>query len=120
MDKKISGTVEHLEVAGAKGVVEASFMRAVEAGRWMVAVWAVEGDRIVLLDRTTWKFPPGDFAAAVAQLDSVCRAELKAIGPSRLPDDPLPLATLGEVRRAVADREAPDGSGGIEEESSNA
>ena len=64
---------------------------------WMVAVWSVRDGRIKLVERTTEKFPSGDFLTTVMQLAASLvdeKVRLASAG-NPLPNDPLPLAVLG-------------------------
>lgn len=79
----------HLSPEEAMEVVQKALKKAQSAGRWMVAIWCVEGNRLYLVDRTTWEFPQGDYKAASKLLYENMRAE------GTLPvNQPLPAAQL--------------------------
>ena len=75
-----------------------SAMQTVKGLPWMVAVWVVRDGRLRLVNRSTWRFPTGDFDAAIDLLTTDLNAEraqpVQFVG---LPTDPLPLAMLGGV-----------------------
>ena len=84
--------VEHEGSQVAKRHFDRALDRASDGGSWMAAVWCVEDGDIKLVQRTTFKFPTGDFLAAVGQLASNLFEEVKSGGD--LPSDPLPEADL--------------------------
>ena len=72
--------------------VTKAMQQACAAGKWMAAVWKVQDGRLTLVDVTTYRFPVGDFLAAVSQLTSALD-HLEDRG-GLLPFDPLPQANL--------------------------
>lgn len=51
-------------------------IKAVEAGRWMAAVWMVKDGRLFLSGCTTWDFPKADMLPAVDMLREDRQGEL--------------------------------------------
>jgi len=49
--------------------------KAAESGHWMAVCWSVVDEQLVLVGRTTFSFPRGDFAECVRQLQRVCQEE---------------------------------------------
>lgn len=76
----------------AKDLAVKAIEQAQESDRWMVAVWHVKDGRVELLNKTTWKFPRGDFLAATGQLALNCHEE--TVKHALLPSEPLPRASL--------------------------
>lgn len=73
-------------------------MEAIEEesdGRWMAAVWQVKDGKIFLRRRTGWRFPRGDYQAAVKHLRDHLQKDFDKYESSRtLPNEPLPMANF--------------------------
>ena len=89
--------------------IEAVIGDAAESGKFMIAVWRVKEKRVEMVDRVTWKFPRGDFLAAVSQLAVACATEVEETSlRAEEPPAPLPRAIdFSKVNAAPADQEAP-------------
>ncbi len=61
---------------------------ALESGKWMFVSWFVKDGKL-LMKRTTWNFPTGDFEKCIEQLQNVCNTQT---GKSRPDKGPLPFA----------------------------
>jgi hypothetical protein len=57
-------TVHHDEMIGAIEAHTEHFNAAANAGKWMSAIWRLEGGQVKLC-LTTWKFETGDFDTAL-------------------------------------------------------
>ena len=73
---------------------EENFQKAVETGRWMAAVWSVDGEVLFLNGVTTHDFPTGDLKKSVEMLQAkIQEMEDKPGLPVEEPE-PLPAASL--------------------------
>jgi hypothetical protein len=66
----------HLNPTSAANTCKEAIDRAAESGRFLVAVWAMEGDEL-RLTRTTWKFPTDQYEPAIEKLRSNIEEERK-------------------------------------------
>jgi len=79
-----------------------AMVKAKDAGKWLAAVWEVRDGKIALLNRTSNKFPRGDFLRVVAQLASNFSDEEMAAVVGDQPASQLP-AVPEPLPRAVPD-----------------
>jgi hypothetical protein len=70
-------------------------IHAANKGKWMTAVWCIDGDKIVLCGRTTWKFPIGDMKPCIELLKDDCQKEIDS-RPEHAFGSVLPRACGGE------------------------
>ena len=75
-------------VAAVLDHVKAAYLR----GRFMVAIFSVENDRL-LRETVTHDFPTGDLEPAVRMLKQWCQAEIERLSGQQ-PAAPLPRATV--------------------------
>jgi len=94
--------------------IEAVIGEAAESGKFMVVVWQVKDKvkdkRVEMVDRVTWKFPRGDFLAAISQLARACATEVEESSlQASEPPAPLPRAIdFSKVSSdGLVDQEAP-------------
>lgn len=71
--------------------------KVAQAERWMVGAWAVVEGRVVMVGRSSWDFPHGDFLEALSLMAHELFEESKR--KHLLPSDPLP-----ETRPTLGDR----------------
>lgn len=103
---------EHQSAADALLQIEQDLEAARETGKFMVAIWSVEGekaDKQVLLRRTTWQFPGDDLVSAANTLTRECKKEAAFLDPA--PQPPLPEADLStlfpEIQSQSQETQAP-------------
>lgn len=82
----------HDSIEGATQAVEEAIGKAMQTGRWMVAVWSAdELGNVKQEGRTTWKFPREGFLACVGELTRTCMEDAAtASEPKPLPRVKLP------------------------------
>lgn len=79
-------SVKHVTSDEAKAAFVQSVRDASENHRWMAALWHIDNDGKIKLNRTTWDFPVGDFVNALNDL----RKDLQ--NESRIASNPDPLS----------------------------
>ncbi|KKN88353.1 hypothetical protein LCGC14_0249160 [marine sediment metagenome] len=82
---------------------------ALESGKWMTVTWFVKDGKL-MMRRTTWNFPTGDFEKCIEQLQNVCNTQT---GKSRPDKGPLPFADILAGKRtpmSVVDKVAEESS----------
>ena len=79
-------------VAAALDHLKAAYLR----GRFMVAIFSVENDRL-LRETITHDFPTGDLESAVRMLKQWCQAEVERLSGQQ-PTAPLPRATVNRPK----------------------
>ena len=85
----------HETMGEAVAVIERELAEARRSGNFLVGIWSVTPDGVVMRTRTTWNFPRHRLAAAIGMLtQDVCDEILEP------PVDPLPLAS---IMRGVGD-----------------
>ena len=95
MDEK---RIEHSTMDEAQGMVMRALEHAAVAGHWMAVVWVVEDGKLVMIDRTTFKFPSGDFPTVLQQLSADFDKETSLVAKPVVPvPDPLPLHVLNDA-----------------------
>ena len=85
-------TVEMGTMEQAGKVVREGLDKAGRAGRWMAALWWIDGDGKIRLNKTSWQFPDGDVEEAQRLLKEVLtdeRMQRQGLDTSPLPD-PVP------------------------------
>ena len=83
--------MEFRDQSEAEARIASAVKEATKSGRFMVAVWSVEGSILRLVDRTTWQFPTGDFDESIRMLRRACDNDLSS---QQVEDDPLPRADI--------------------------
>ena len=101
-------SMKHETEVDAAEAFERALTKVRQSEHWMAAAWSVEGGRVTLVGRTTYKFPRGDFLAAVGLLAAKCMEDCEE-DRDKLPDAPLPRAfpkVFGGKFAEDADRKA--------------
>jgi len=77
--------IEHTTPGEAQDLHNEAMHQAVRSGHWMSAVWCVEDGQLIMVRRTTYDFPRGDFDNALEQLSKVCAEDVAPAEPEALP-----------------------------------